>query len=120
MKNIRNYSAEKYRTSSYHAVAPDIYQCADGFVTSLCFEQEPELGEGTSSAELSQYPLEDVLDRYYVSVSDFYDELNTPDSRTCCLEFCGDSIEDIRQLRTIIGKHVYNKEEGSVIQLVVE
>ena len=37
MKNIRNYSAEKYRTSSYHAVAPDIYQCADGFVTSLCF-----------------------------------------------------------------------------------
>lgn len=45
-------------------------------MTSLSFEQEPEYGEGESSADISQYPLEDILDRYYVAVEDFYGEIN--------------------------------------------
>ena len=120
MKSIRNYKAEKYDSSSYVETEPDIYVCDESFVTSLCFEQEPEFKEGTSAADISQYPLEDVLDRFHVFVSDFYDKINVRESQTCYLELCGDDIEDIRQLRSMIGKHVYNKEADGVVNLVVE
>ena len=120
MRNIQNYKAEKYSTSFYTEVEPGIFACADGFVTSLCFEQEPELEEGASAADISQYPLEDVLDRFYVYVSDFYDELNERGSHTCYLEFCGEDIEDVRRLRSVIGKHVFNKAAGDYVDLVIE
>ncbi len=115
MKNIRNYKAEKYQTPLYIETEPDIYVYESDFVTSLCFEQEPELGEGSSAADISQYPLEDVLDRFSVYVSDYYDEINVSGSRTCFLEFCGTEIEKIRQLRTMIGKHVYNRESEGLL-----
>ena len=47
--------------------------------------------------------------RYISFVSDFYPELNATGAGRCCLEFCGDDISSIRDLRSIIGKHVYNK-----------
>ncbi len=120
MRNIKNYKAEKYNTALYTEAEPDIYTCDSGFVTSLCFEQEPEHEEGASAAEISQYPLEDILDKYYVYISDYFEELNIQESRICCLEFCSDNIDDVRQLRSIIGKHVYNKESGGVVHLIVE
>ena len=120
MKNIRNYQAEKYASAAYVEVETGICKWDGGFVTSLCFEQEPELGEGASSADISQYPLEDLLDRFYVSVSDHYDAINARGSKTCCLEFCGETIEDVRKLRSIIGKHVYNRDIGDAVDLVVE
>ena len=71
MKNIKPYEAEKYATAKtgglfkkplYALVEEGIYQMQDGerlYVTSLSFERELELGED------SQYPLEDVLDKFY-------------------------------------------------------
>ncbi len=120
MRNIRNYKADKYNTTLFIEAEPDIYKCDSGFVTSLCFEQEPEYQEGTSAAMISQYPLEDILDKYFVYVSDFFEELNVPESRICYLEFCSDDLDDIRQLRSIIGKHVYNKESEGAVVLIVE
>ena len=120
MKNIRSFMAEKYNTASYIEAEPGIYACDSGFITGLCFEQEPEYEEGTSAAEISQYPLEDILDKYLVYVSDYFEELNNSESRICYLEFCSYDINDIRQLRSIIGKHVYNKENGGIVNLVVE
>ena len=120
MKNIANYKAEKYTSFSYIEIAPNIYQCTAGYVTSLCFEQEPELEEGSSAADISQYPLEDVLDRFNVYVSDFYKDQNVTASSVCYLEFCSSSVENITLLRSIIGKHVFNKESGDVIDLVIE
>lgn len=130
MKNIKSYDAEKYTTAKtgglfkkplYTPVEEDIYQMQDDerlYVTSLSFEQEPELGED------SQYPLEDVLDKFYCHVSDFYEELNVADSTICCLEFAAPNVEDVRKLRSIIGKHVYNKEgeEGgqTYVDLAIE
>lgn len=94
------------------------------YITSLSFLQEPELGEGEGADEISQYPLEDILDKFYCYVSDFYKELNTSDSKICYLEFASPDISDIRALRGIIGKHVYNKEyeEGgeTYTELVIE
>ena len=120
MKNIKNYDPEKYVAPEFIEVEPGIYKSDTGFVTSLCFEQEPELNEGVSSSDLSQFPLEDVLDQFNVFVSDFYNDKNHSDCKTCCLEFCGNRIEYVRQLRSIIGKHVYNHVCEKAITLVIE
>ena len=72
MKNIESYIDEKYSSEAYSEIEKGIYKCGDNTVTSLCFEQEPELDEGKDSTDISQYPLEDILDKYNVFVSDFY------------------------------------------------
>ena len=110
MRNIRVYSAAKYNSSPYQEVSPGIYKHDKNYVTSLCFEQEPELGEGKSAADISQYPMEDILERFYVHISDFYPKLNTKKSTTCYIEFAGTKIDHIKSLLTIIGKRVYNKD----------
>ncbi len=119
MKNIRNYDADKYSASDskrnlYKIAEEGIYETETGgskfFVTSLSFEQEPNCGEGSSAADISQYPLEDILDKYLCHVSDFYEDKNTAKSQVCYLEFASVNIEDIKRLREIIGKHVYNSE----------
>ena len=129
MKNIENYDAEKYLKEEYKKLEEGIYECVDKdgdilYVTSLSFEQEPELEEGENASDISQYPLEDILDEYYCHISDFYEGLNTPDSFKCYQEFAAMDIDDIKNLRNIIGKHVYNKEyekDGKVyIRLVIE
>lgn len=81
------------------------------YVTSLAFEQEPELGEGNSPADITQLPLKEVLDAFFVSVSDFYEELNRQSSSTCYQEFEAQEREDIQKLRSIIGKHVYMRPD---------
>ncbi len=111
MKNIANYEAEKYKIDKkYKLVEDGIYFINDGYVTSLVFEQERELGEGEKPSSISQYPLEDVLDKYVVYVSDFYEELNAKSEKLCFLEFTSDSgsNDDVKRLREIIGKHVYD------------
>lgn len=116
MKNISIYEADKYNTASYEKVKDNIYKTFDDFmrqdcyVTSLMFEQEPEYGEGSSSKDISQYPLEDILDKYCVAVQDFYEKLNDGNSNKCVLEFSGGDITDIENLLGIVGKHIYNEQ----------
>lgn len=130
MKSIKNYTALKYdmEPEKYKKVEEGIYECEeDGdviYVTSLSFEQEPEFEESEFADNISQYPLEDILDEYYCHISDFYEELNVSDSKTCYLEFGAMDLEDIVNLRDIIGKHVYNAEyekDGQIyVKLVIE
>ena len=127
MKNITIYSPEKYRTDKYTKVKENIYKTYDDFmkqdsyVTSLSFEQEPEYGEGGSSADISQYPLEDIQDKYCVAVEDFYEEINDGKGNVCVLEFSGSYIENIEKLQEIVGRHVYNKnmEKGGELYTVL-
>lgn len=137
MKNIQNYDAEKYlktgllsmlKKSAYKQLDDGIYKYKeDGeilYVTSLSFEQEPEYEEGEFADDISQYPLEDILDKFLCHISDFYEDLNVAGSKTCYLEFAAINIDYIKELRTIIGKHVYNKdveEDGEIYsELVIE
>lgn len=122
MKNIKVYDAEKYLTAEYTKVEESIYRGRNPYyngnvwehdklyVTSLSFEQEPELGEGGSPAHISQYPLEGILDKFYASVTDFYEDLNAQSKETCYQEFGAFEVEDIRKLLGIVGKHVYEKK----------
>lgn len=125
MKQIENYTAEKYSDESYQKIETDIYRILDEdddelFVTSLSFVQEPELEEGSSPAEISDYPLEDILDKFYCHVSDFYTELNAESEQVCYLEFASPELEDVINLRSIIGKHVYDQKDGDNVTLVIE
>lgn len=125
MKQIENYKAEKYSSEEYQEIEKDIYRIMDEdddelFVTSVSFLQEPDLGEGSSPADIAQYPLEDILDRFYCHVSDFYEDLNQEDAEACILEFGSPELQDVVNLRSIIGKHVYNKEIDGKVQLVIE
>ena len=138
MKDIRNYHADKYHKrgivglfakAKYKCVDDGIFETAHNgkklYVTSLSFVQEPDLNEGENAATISQYPLEDLMDKFLVYVSDFYDELNVESSQTCFQEFASPNIDDIKKMRTIIGKHVYNKnrigEDGrTYVDLIIE
>jgi len=124
MRRIENYSTEKYESGQYFPEEEGIYRLEENggtlYVTSLPFVQEPELKEGGHAGELSQYPLEDILDEFYCPISDFYEDLNTPQAEICCLEFAAPDLEDIRKLRTVIGRHVYNKEANGFIELIIE
>ena len=125
MKQIENYASAKYNSEAYEEVEQNIFKTLDEddeelFVTSLSFVQEPELGEGSSPAEISDYPLEDVLDRFYCHISDYYTEINEQSEQICYLEFGSPELVDVVGLRSIIGKHVYTQKEGDNESLVIE
>lgn len=85
MKNIQNYTPEKYLTADYELMEEGIYKTKDPYssdetvcyVTSLTFEHELDMpGEEDGSPRyISQTPLEDLLDKFLVYVTDFYEEL---------------------------------------------
>lgn len=124
MKQIENYYADKYCNDRYIYSSEGIYKISEDnanlYVTSLSFIQEKEFDEGNNASCISQYPLEDILDKFYCYISDFYEELNTLDSKKCYQEFASPDIDDIKRLRSIIGKHVYNKEINGYIELIIE
>ena len=115
MKNFKSYTPEKYAGSGFQKVEEGIYRTTSPygkeeiFVTSLSFEMEPErYGEEEATPwDIPQLPFEDLLDEYMVFVTDFYEDLNRTSQVTCYQEFGSTDIEDIRELRTIIGKRFY-------------
>lgn len=126
MKNFRAYEPEKYKSSEYKKVADGIYEYLGDlgyyYVTSLSFEQEPELGEGTSPTDISQYPLEELLDSFGGWVEDFYDEENENSDKACYQEFASFTLEDTQNFRALIGKRVTMPalEDGSYGSLTIE
>lgn len=116
MKNFKNYEPEKYSDPAYQKIEEGIYLTIDPdgisdkmYVTSLSFEQEPEsYGEEEGCPQnITQVPFEDILDTFCVAVTDFYDQLNSESKTICYQEFGSPDLDDIRQLRTIIGKRFY-------------
>ncbi|MCR5214081.1 MAG: hypothetical protein K6E10_06670 [Eubacterium sp.] len=100
---------------------PDTGEANMIYVTSIVFEPEPELGENEPSDPfISQYPLEDILEEFYIYCYDNYDKENESDKKNSYIEFASDDIEDIRKVLSIIGKHVYNKTEGKYDILKIE
>ena len=134
MKNFQNYTPEKYVTEAYQKVEEGIYRAKSPygddeiFVTSLSFEMEPDCygEEDGSPGNITQVPLEDLLDEFFVYVTDFYDELNEKSETICYQEFGTSDLSDIQRLRTIIGKRVYaapyeNEADGETYHdLVIE
>lgn len=93
---------------------------SDQYVTSIVFEPEPEYDENQPTDEISQYPLEDILDKFHCLTSDDYENENANDTVNCYIEFSSEDMEDIQNLLSIIGKHVYNKDNGDYVDLIIE
>ena len=120
MKNFKIYTPEKYMTSDFQKIEDGIYKTknpygsylgynTDVFVTSLSFEMEPDCyGEKDASPRnLTQVPIEGLLDEFGLFVTDFYEELNEKSETICYQEFGSSDLADIQRLRTIIGKRFY-------------
>ena len=120
MKDIIFFDSPKYKTSDFIEIEKSVFQYKNLYLTSICFKQEPELGEGTSAKYITQYPLEDVLDATETFIHDFYDDLNTEASDICFLELASPHIENIRAVLKLCGKHIYNKEVNGLIDLIIE
>ena len=120
MKNIEVYESPKYQSNAYVPAGNGIYSREGTWFVSLSFEQEPELGEGTCPRDISQYPLEDILDQFMVYVSDFYEAENANSEKVCYLEFASENESDICGLCSIIGKHVFDQDNADgTVQLVI-
>ncbi len=117
MKIIKILELEKYKdTEKFKEIEDGIYQNLDGddkdyFEISLLAELE-----NLEEPENTQYPLEDLLDSIYCHTS--YSEL-TGDSNFS-FNIVGDDIEEIKKIKDIVGKRVYNKVEGEYVDLVIE
>ena len=115
MKNFQNFTPQKYMTSDFQKISDEIYKTKspydsnDIFVTSLTFEMEPECygEENVSPNNLTQIPIEGILDEFNLFVTDFYEQLNQSSEIICYQEFGSLDLEDIKNLRTLIGKRFY-------------
>lgn len=115
MKNFQNFTPQKYMTSDFQKISDGIYKTKspydsnDIFVTSLTFEIEPECydEENASPSNLTQIPIEGILDEFNLFVTDFYEQLNQSSEIICYQEFGSLDLEDIKNLRTLIGKRFY-------------
>ena len=115
MKNFQNFTPKKYMTSDFQKISDGIYKTKylydsnDIFVTSLTFEMEPECygEENASPNNLTQIPIEGILDEFNLFVTDFYEQLNQNSEIICYQEFVSLDLEDIKNLRTLIGKRFY-------------
>lgn len=125
MKEIKIFTPyDKYVCPEYERTESGIYKHNGKYVIALSFQQEQELGEGKNAADISQYPLEDILDKYCVYISDFFKSLNMSESKICYLEFTGFSEKDVVALKSLVGKHVYCREKHinneTFAELVIE
>lgn len=125
MKNFQPYTPEKYSQSGFHKVEEGIYRTKcpyndnEIFVTSLSFEMEPDSygEEDASPKNLTQVPIEGILDEFSVFVTDFYQQLNEASETICYQEFGSYNLSNLQRLRTIIGKRFYavpyiDKDDG--------
>ena len=120
MKNIQPIHPGKYNDPSrYLLVADNIYKDTIDteqfcYRTAISFELE--------DGEDSQYPLEDVLDKYTLYVSEFFDA--DPES-VSKIELAG-TLEDLKAATAgLVGKRAYNQnyvaEDGKTyVKLIIE
>ena len=72
------------------------------------------------AGENSQYPLEDILDKYYVHVEEFLSKSENESNY-----IFGGELDDIQNFKSIIGKRAFNEdfvdEEGQTrVKLIIE
>ena len=85
-----------------------------GPVYCVTLYAELEAGEDT------QYPLEDVLDKYYVNCTEVIEEKEEAGKRILIFEVEGENEDSVRTIAGFVGKRVYNYQEGGYIKLGIE
>lgn len=117
MKNIKSIILEKYRNEQkYEAIENDIYKDLKNkrYAITLRFDLEEH--------EDSQYPLEDILDRYYVNCTSHI----IANGKTMEVEFEDgnddnfESLNAIKEIASLVGKRIYSREQAGYLELVIK
>lgn len=123
MKNISLEKSENYENSAqYKLVENGIYidlKDEDDAKYRMTISYELESNETNI-----QYPLEDILDKYLMYVSNFLESKNNPNTNKYTLEL-GGYLDGMKKAKEIIGKKVFNREfkdeDGQIrVKLVIE
>jgi hypothetical protein len=120
MKNFRIIEVENLKNSTrYELIEDHIYNDLkdDGGFSTHRIAMTMELEDG----ENNQYPLEDLLDKYYVHVEEFLESQNENEPRY----IFGGELDDIQKFKSLIGKRAFNEnfidEEGQTrVKLTIE
>ncbi|CEN50797.1 conserved hypothetical protein [Capnocytophaga canimorsus] len=120
MKNITLLELKKYDNFLYEEVEKGVYKDLDDLdETSYRIALSFELEEG----ETFQYPLEDILDKYFLYVSDFLDDKSLKGEKHSIIKvILAGELENIQSVKKIIGKRVSNqiltKEDGKDYEIL--
>ena len=121
MKNIALEKCEKYENPEhYKLIENGIYQdLKDDDDAKFRMTISYELEDVDSD---NQYPLEDILDKYLMHVSDFYE--NEQPTNRFKIEL-GGYLDRMNEAQEILGKKVYNQDfiddDGQVrVKLIIE
>lgn len=123
MKNINLAKCEKHeKLELYKLVGNGIYQDLtdeDDAKYRMAISYELENDESNN-----QYPLEDILDRYLMHVSDFLENENVKGISRYKLEL-GGYLERMKEAQEIFGKKIYNQDfkddDGKIrVKLIIE
>ena len=121
MKIIKSVKLDKYEdTQRYSPINEHIYKNLQDNNFNLTLYCELENGDDT------QYPLEDILDKYYVNCTDYIDEQNVEGKHIYIFELEGSlgnesqDFKDILEVSQLIGKRVFNYEDSGYIKLKIE
>lgn len=126
MKIIKPLRLDKYSDCKrYTQYEGFIYKDATGGVGGImgitsgpvyCLTLYAELEDG----EDTQYPLEDVLNQYYVNCTEVMEEKEEAGKRIYIFEVEGENAENIKSIAGLVGKRVYNYNDGNYIKLGIE
>ena len=122
MKNITLLKLEKYKNPfRYEKIEEGIYKDLNdldstNYRIALSFDLEEN--------ETFQYPLEDILDKYFLHISNIIKNETEQDNISIEIELAGE-LEDVQNVKKILGKRVYHqissKEDGQhSVSLIVE
>lgn len=126
MKIIKALKLDKYSNGERYTQHDGfIYKDATGGVggktdiTSgpvYCVTLYAELEDG----EDTQFPLEDILDKYYVNCTDVVEEKEDDDKHIYIFEIEGEDENSIKTIAGLVGKRAYNYQDGDYIKLGIE
>jgi len=121
MKNIYSIVLEKYKDNTeFEKIDEHIFKKRSNDSYRIALTCELEEGEN------AQYPLEDLLDKYFVNCTDYFELKQTKGIWTLSLELEGsldiadEDYANILAVSNIIGKRVYNEENDGLIVLIIE
>ena len=120
MKVIKSLILDKYNDrEKYKSADNTIFEDLSGETYCVTLYCELEEGEDT------QYPLEDIMDEYYVNCTDCMEEREEDGKRILIVEIEGSldkesNLENIKEVSGLIGKRVFNYKDGDYIKLGIE
>lgn len=129
MKVIKALLPDKYKSDDrYSCVEEFIYKDATGGVGSqmsslesnpvYCITLYCELEEGEEQD--MQYPLEDILDKYLVNCTDVFDVKKIDNKYIFIFEVEGEDLGSIKEIFSLIGKRIFNYDDGGQMKLGIE